>query len=581
MRVRRAVAAAVTIAVGVGVVDGAVAAGPAAPAGDEDARFAPSRLAPGGKHVWVTVPGVDSDRDGRADRVHVSYRLPKRPGRVPAILEASPYFGGFVEGVANHGVDHPLHVPAAPVPTSYEELFLSKGYAYVMAESIGSGRSTGCPVSGGVAETKAMAAVVRWLGGKTYARDAGGRKVKAFWSTGRSGMIGVSYNGTLANAVAATGVPGLKAIVPISAISDWHDYYRSQGAVRAPGGYQGEDADVLARFVLTRKNPGACRQVIARLAREQDRTTGDMSSFWASRSYRPHARKVKAAVLSLHGLDDWNVMSDQSGRWLRELDRAGVPHQAWWHAEGHGDPLFYNDPQWRRQLVDWMDRWVKGRANGVMRRPGSVVSDGGRHWSHQTWPAPGSRTVSLRPAPGGRTAGPLGLGEPAYRSERLYDDARFSLAQLAKKPTSRHRLLYRTPRLRAPLELSGLASANLTAAFGARAANVSVGLAVIAPSGRTRLLSEGWLDPQNVAGTPWRGRALQPGTPYSMTVRFDMVLQHRIAAGSRLALVVASSDRHYTIRPKPGTSMTVRLGRTALNLPVIGGAGAVEAALGG
>lgn len=578
MRVRRAVAIAAVLAVGVTVTSGTVSAQPE-PVPD-DVRFAPSKLVPGGKHVWVTVPGVDSDRDGKADRVHVSYRLPKRSGRVPAVLEASPYFGGFVEGVANHGVDHPLHVPAAPVPVTYEELFLSEGYAYVMAESIGTGRSTGCPVSGGVAETKAMVAVVRWLGGKTYARDPHGRKVKAFWSSGKSGMIGVSYNGTLPNAVAATGVPGLKAIVPISAISDWHDYYRSQGAVRAPGGYQGEDADVLAKFVLTRTNPGVCRKVIARLAREQDRVTGDMSSFWRSRSYRVNARKVKAAVLTLHGLGDWNVMSDQTGRWLRALDRAGVPHQAWWHRGEHGDFLFFDDPHWRKQLVDWMDRWVKGKPNGVMRRPGSVVSDRGRHWTHETWPAPGSRSVALRPAPGGRTSGPLGLGDPAYRSERLYDDARFSLAQLARKASSRNRLLYRTPRLRQPLDLSGLASANLTASFGARAANVSVGLAVVNPDGGTRLISEGWLDPQNVAGTPWRGRALKPGTPYSMTVQFDMVLQHRIAAGSRLALVIASSDRHYTVRPKAGTRMTVRLGRTALNLPVIGGADAVEAALG-
>lgn len=579
MRVRRVVAIAAVLAVGVTGSSSALSAKPAQP--DDGVRFAPSKLVPGGQHVWVTVPGVDSDRDGKADRVHVSYRLPKRSGKVPAILEASPYFGGFADA-ANHGVDHQLHVPAAAAARSYEQLLLSKGYAYVMAESIGTGRSTGCPVSGGVAETKAMVAVVKWLGGKTYARDGRGRKVRAHWSTGKSGMIGVSYNGTLPNAVAATGVPGLKAIVPISAISDWYDYYRSQGAVRAPGGYQGEDADVLAKFVLTRKSPGVCREVIARLAREQDRVTGDSSSFWASRSYRVKARKVKAAVLTLHGLGDWNVMSDQTGRWLRALDRAGVPHQAWWHPGEHGDALLGIDRRWQKQLVDWMDRWVKGKANGVMRRPGSVVADAkGHYWSHKAWPAPGSRTVSLRPGRGGRTSGPLGLGAPAYRSERLYDDARYSLAQLAKKASSRHRLLYRTPRLREPLDLSGLASANLTAAFGARAANVSVGLAVVGPDGTTRLLSEGWLDPQNVAGTPWRGRALKPGTAYSMTVQFDMVLQHRIAAGSRLALVVASSDRKYTIRPKPGTTMTVRLGRTALNLPVIGGAGAVEAALGG
>ena len=67
-------------------------------------------------------------------------------------------------------------------------------------------------------------------------------------------MIGTSYNGTLPNAVASTGVEGLEAIVPISAISSWYDYYRSDGMVRAPGGFQGEDTDVLAEYVYTRED---------------------------------------------------------------------------------------------------------------------------------------------------------------------------------------------------------------------------------------------------------------------------------------------------------------------------------------
>ena len=65
-------------------------------------------------------------------------------------------------------------------------------------------------------------------------------------------MTGVSYNGTLPNAVATTGVEGLKQL------------YQSQrlvvgmiiianGAVIAPGGYQGEDTDNMAEAVLTRK----------------------------------------------------------------------------------------------------------------------------------------------------------------------------------------------------------------------------------------------------------------------------------------------------------------------------------------
>ena len=42
-------------------------------------------------------------------------------------------------------------------------------------------------------------------------------------------MIGKSYDGTLSNGVAATGVEGLKTIVPVSAISAWYLYSRTGG----------------------------------------------------------------------------------------------------------------------------------------------------------------------------------------------------------------------------------------------------------------------------------------------------------------------------------------------------------------
>ena len=79
-------------------------------------------------------------------------------------------------------------------------------------------------------------------------------------------MMGTSYNGTIPIAAATTGVDGLAAIVPIAAISDWYDYYRANGAVRAPhsaaggtgnNGFQGEDLDVLADLVYSRRDEQA------------------------------------------------------------------------------------------------------------------------------------------------------------------------------------------------------------------------------------------------------------------------------------------------------------------------------------
>ena len=66
-------------------------------------------------------------------------------------------------------------------------------------------------------------------------------------------MIGKSYDGTLANGVAATGVEGLKTIVPVSAISAWYNYSRT-GGVRHNTNYPGNS---LAADTVTNAGPAA------------------------------------------------------------------------------------------------------------------------------------------------------------------------------------------------------------------------------------------------------------------------------------------------------------------------------------
>ena len=62
-------------------------------------------------------------------------------------------------------------------------------------------------------------------------------------------MTGTSYNGTLPLAAATTGVEGLEAIIPVAPNTSYYHYYRSNGLVRHPGGYMGEDIDVLYDFI--------------------------------------------------------------------------------------------------------------------------------------------------------------------------------------------------------------------------------------------------------------------------------------------------------------------------------------------
>lgn len=44
-----------------------------------------------------------------------------------------------------------------------------------------------------------------------------------------------------------------------------------------------------------------------------------------------------------------------------------------------------------------------------------------------------------------------------------------------------------------------------------------------------------------------------------------------IRAGQQIGLMIFSSDRDVTLRPKPGTKLTVDLDGTTIEIPVVGG----------
>lgn len=557
-------------------------------------------------NAWVEVPGVDSDNDGENDRVHVHIARPASSSDqpMPVVMQASPYFSGG-NAVTNHDVDVPLYAPDKPGydnagpgetsqrdellsqlgivardtsglkigPSRYEEYFLPRGFAVVYAESLGTGASTGCPTSGGSNETLGMKAVVDWLNGRTAATDADGDPATADWSTGQTGMIGVSYNGTLPNAVASTGVDGLEAIVPISAISSWYDYYRANGLVVAPGGYQGEDTDVLADYVLTRDNPQVCAPVIQDLVDTQDRVTGDYSPFWAERDYMRDVENVEAAVLAQHGLNDWNVKTLHTAQWYDAVADQGVPHKVWWHQRGHGDWAYrLNRDAWLREVNRWFTRFMYDVPNGVESEPHAVVQreDGSWH-AEADWPAPAAEAVGVTLLPGGRTTGGLTAGHRDGRAvtETIVDDASFDATELASADASPHRLVYSTEALDESVRVSGSIELDLRMSFSDPAANVSAALVDYAPDGSAFVVTEGWMDPQN-RKSPSRTFAIKPGTPYD--IEFGMQPDdYEFQPGHRLAVVLFSSDHDFTLRPEPGAELDVDLRRSTVTLPVVGG----------
>jgi X-Pro dipeptidyl-peptidase len=532
------------------------------------------------QELWVSTT-VDSDRDGRLDRVHIDITRPRETGteslKVPVIYEMSPYYAGILPA-ANHDVDRRLYAPApgpGVISGAYEETWVPRGFAVVHAESLGTGGSTGCPTSGGPNETAGAKAVVDWLNGRAVARNRSGQRVRAVWSTGKVGMIGTSYNGTLPNALATTGVEGLEAIASVSAISSWYDYYRAGGAVVAPGGFQGEDTDVLARAVYTRANRTICRPVIKRLSRRQDRRTGDYSRFWAARNYTDRAHRVRAAVLVAHGLRDWNVKTKHAAQWYLALRRAGVPHKIYWHQGGHGGMPPAD------LLNRWFSHYLYAVENGVEAGPHAYIRRAGQLTSQPEWPSPQARSVTLRLRP--RRAAPTGglaLARAArHVRERITDTPGLTVTALARRPRSSHGRVYVTAPLRSRVRLSGTPVADLRVSFGQPSANVTVAVVDYTRTGQVaRVVTRGWRDPQN-RGALAVTRRVKTDTVYRLHVPMQPN-DHVFTRGHRIGLVVMSTDADFTLRPPAGSILSLRTHQTKLKMPMVGGTDAVRRALG-
>jgi X-Pro dipeptidyl-peptidase len=542
------------------------------------------------QELWVETT-IDSDFDGQLDRIHIDVTRVQETETigldVPVVMEVSPYYGGSVD-VVNWNVDHEIGEPpttrprTAPVfrntspiiSNSHVSTWVPRGFAVVHAEGTGTGLSTGCPTTGDPFETLGPKAVIDWLNGraKAYTAQVGGTEVSADWTTGKVGMIGTSYNGTLPIGVATTGVEGLEAIVPISAISSWYDYYRANGMVRAPGGFQGEDADVLAEYTYTRPDQSICWPLIEELAVKQDRVTGDYTPFWDARNYMNDIKDVRAASLVAHGNNDWNVMTKHASEYYNALKKRGVPHMLYWHQGGHGG----SPPLVRTNR--WFSRYLWDHQNGVENDPRAwVVREGMSSQSptpYPEWPDPDAGGVTVHFDGNGLEVGELTLEKSRRDFQTLVDDATISPATLMNAAASPNRLVFKTPPLIAPIRISGTPTITLTLAFSKPKANVTAHLISYPETGNATVISRGWIDPEN-RHDPAVTEAVRTGKSYKL--RFDFQPKDSvIAAGRRLGVMILSSDRDYTVRPAPGTELTMDLKKSQLTLPIVGGPSVFE-----
>ena len=575
------------------------------------------------ERLWVTAD-FDSDLDGVPDEIAMDIIRPAATAgelKVPLIMDASPYYtticrgneGECIADLDGDGINDKW-------PLFYDNYFVPRGYAMMYLHMAGTGFSTGCPATGGTPDNRSAVMAIDWLQGRRTAHDKDGNVVTAGWHTGKAGMIGKSYDGTLANAAAATGVDGLTTIVPISAISSWYDYTRSNGIVQRGNSYP----SFLANAVTNPDRRAYCAAIRNTLAATDGDEHGDYTPFWAERDYLPDADNVEASVFVIHGTNDENVRPDHFSKWWKELKH--TRRKLWLTQTGHIDPFDFRRAVWVDTIHRWFDQELWGIKNGIRDEPEVTIERStGVFADYSAWPDADVEKVKLRIQDTGATSPGLLKTGPKRRPGEPRVTQTFQDSPTQGQTTMQTNLTTVTPNRRvfltAPLlqdiRISGTPFVSLSAS--ADQTDTNVGALLVDWGTDTRVqwnvgdgirtlttedcwgessavddacyfhtetrtvtaeierITKGILDGRNRNSltTP---EDLIPGEEYY----FDFPLlpeDYVVKAGHRLAFVVVGSYPGYgSTADQTRANITINLTKTTLELPVVGGEAALKAA---
>lgn len=299
----------------------------------------------------------------------------------------------------------------------YEDLdwydyYLVRGYAVVESAGLGTRNSEGYETCGSFYETDAFKCIIEWLNGKrtAYTDKTSDISIQADWSNGQIGMTGRSYAGTTAFALGATGVEGLKTIVPVSGIASWYEYYNTQGvgladfpydqlsglAVYCAGRYLDEDdwSTIADRY----------GSYLHALERAQLEHGSDYSDIFIERDATLHPENFKCSALIVHGLNDENVRTKQFEMMYKTLQAANQDVHLLLHQDAHITPVLQaghwamtvNGETYDDLLNRWFSHYLYGQDNGVEKMPAVLAQNNFDHekWdTYETWDTDFALTV--------------------------------------------------------------------------------------------------------------------------------------------------------------------------------------------
>ncbi|MSQ51203.1 MAG: CocE/NonD family hydrolase [Betaproteobacteria bacterium] len=301
------------------------------------------------------------------------YLPPGKTGRFPVIFAAAPYLKSLKR--------YPTHPVFAFRETGPIEFYLERGYAFVWADSPGSGRSEGAWDGWSRAEACALSDVIEWVAMQD-------------WCTGKIGMTGESGFCWSSWNVARVRPPHLTTIVAYDGGVDMYREWMYNGGI--PG-------HVFGPYWIT-------MVMLRHQAEGHDIANGDWYK-WLNEIYahplddawqRDHSPlwELGGVDIPVFSIGCWGKRSlHLSGNFAGFHEVRGPKQLLIEYPEGTGEAqrLFGREDFHEREVLPWFEHHLKGLPNGVMERPAVrfFIQREGRYDSANTWPPQDSRKATL------------------------------------------------------------------------------------------------------------------------------------------------------------------------------------------
>ena len=499
------------------------------------------------------------------------------------------------------------------------EYLLARGFASVFAGAIGTRGSDGLRITGAPEETESAKEIIEWLHGDRIAYTDRSRKheIKADWCNHNIGMTGRSYLGTLQIAIATTGVAGLKTVVSEAAISSWYDYYREHGLVIAPEDCQGEDLDLLAETCQSNlldsgdyiKIKPKYDEMQANLLEKEDRKTGQYSDYWENRNYRHHTDKINCSWISVHGLNDWNVKPKNVYKIWQKVKDLPIEH----HLFLHQGPHYNMNNLVSIDFTDLMNLWFVHELLGVENNaynqwPTVMIQDNleADIWhDEEDWSNDVGQKVVYYPTDdaelqkdgnGKQKLAFLDLGGKDFKAAKISETAWQDKFIAGDEKWAKPSLRFTTDEFIHPVTIVGRPEVKLRVSSSLNKGQISVALVELGDRKRltavpkflmrdgqelgfrfgtdtlqefvpdklshAKLITKAHMNLQNYANMQ-KPAAIEPGEFYDLSFELQPTY-YKVPVGSKLCLIIYSTDQGMTKRPLEETTYTIDLAKTEI-----------------